>query len=327
MSILQSKIALGKRFSLLLAPLLLWGCGGSSDSNRASSTFTRQYSFGTGYAASDIAVQSNGDVLLAFSRRSVVRFSNYGKPGGDPSLPTSSLSEEGFEQANAVAYGIAISHQDNSVYLVHTPRDPPDPSIYKVSRFSPTGELLSNMGHPWFSDRSVNLSDIAVDRAGLLYVGETQSYTKPGISVFDSDGKYLRTLTMPLPSPASIPGSNPPVGKVTAVALDSQDNLYAARTDIVSIYSPTREHVRDIRLARTLAATDDLAVDNAGNFYTCSDTAGTIQKFSPSGQLLAELDGFAHGVSAIAVDDQQNVYVSAPLPGLREQIHVYRATD
>jgi tripartite motif-containing protein 71 len=198
-----------------------------------------------------------------------------------------------------------------------------DSRIYK---YSPSGKLLAQWGGRGSGPGQLEAPDkLAFDTQGNLYVTEVGSRTT-------GEGQNNRVQKF---SPMGVPlaqwgtfGSaagqfNAPIG----VAVDQQGDIYVADVGnhriqkLSSLGQPlTQWHTVGSGTGESTEIGYDLALDASGNVYVSephpfSDGNDRIQKFSPSGALLATWGGSGTGPgrfinpTGLAVDGKGDVFV------------------
>lgn len=214
--------------------------------------------------------------------------------------------------------GIALDGQGN-LFLAEFD----DSEIYK---YSTSGKLLATWGEPGTGPGQLQAPDkLAFDSQGNLYVTEVGSRsTGEGqnnrVQKFSPDGKSVaRWGTFG----AGSGQFNSPVG----IGIDAQGDIYVADIGnhrVVELSAQgqplTQWHTVGSGTGESSEIGYDLALDASGNVYVSephpfSSGSDQVQKFSPSGKLLATWGGTGVGPgqfnqpTGISVDGKGNVFV------------------
>ena len=187
----------------------------------------------------------------------------------------------------------------------------------QVRSFAPNGTYLRE----WQIGRSP--TDIAVDRAGTLYIStHSISGNPPDIRKFSSTGSLLAQW-------GTEGTANGQLGYPRGLAVDSTGNVYVAddhstfhrdwASSRVQKFSPTGGYLAKWACSGFgdgQFADPHVAVDPAGYVYVADPVTDRVQKFDASGKFLAKWgshgtgDGQFDGPYGIAVDRTGNVYVA-----------------
>ena len=175
---------------------------------------------------------------------------------------------------------------------------------------------------------------ISVAEIEIVGVPDTQPYfNQPSGASVDPQGNidiveggfgFVQRLTPDGKLLASIgsSGHNPgQLSSATGLAVDSAGNIYvmAQHDNRVVKYGPDGTYLLEWGSGGSgpgqFAAANGIAVDSQGNVYVADSNNSRIQKFSPTGQYLAAFGSrqkpWQYGPTAIAVDPQGNMYVTA----------------
>lgn len=200
-----------------------------------------------------------------------------------------------------------------------------DPTLHKVSKFSPGGVLLTSWGGAGSAPGLFNVNQspngIAVDSQGNVYVADTWNQR---IEKFSSTGRYLLSW-----------GSTPEGNVSTAsgsfygprqVAVGPGDLIYVADTGNkrIEVFTSTGTFVRIIGSAGTglgqFQEPSGVTVDAQGDVYVADYWNQRIQKFSSTGRYLTQwpMLGWQSGSyvePSLGVDARGHVYAADPLAG------------
>lgn len=189
-----------------------------------------------------------------------------------------------------------------------------NPNPYAAVQRDLSGQVLANQG------MGAALRGIAVAPDGSFYVADTRNNR---ITHYSKDGQQLAQFGKPGTAPGEF---NEPWG----LAVDKAGNLYVADTwnHRVQKFSPDGKYLQTFGTGAADAKGDvnaspgmfygprGVAVDNDGNVYVTDTGNARIQKFDPSGKLLALFGGrgsnpgqFQEPVG-IAIDSFGNIYVA-----------------
>jgi tripartite motif-containing protein 71 len=162
-------------------------------------------------------------------------------------------------------------------------------------------------GHGASAGRFNHPEAIGVDRAGHVYVTDIRNR----VQKFTSDGRFLLQW-------GSSGKGRGQFSVPTGVASDQSGHVYVVDGDNNRVEKFTAQggFVRQWRILGTGPGKrpGGVATDRAGNVYVGADDF--IEKFSPSGKLLAKWGGFGYGAgqirhaNGIAIDEAGNVYVT-----------------
>ncbi len=309
-----------KRLYLLLSSTvlcvllsLLCGCGGGSFGNSTSS-ISRAYTFPVkgGHIARGIKVASSGDVYYQYTTNPYLsepilleRIANYGKTGStSTSFNTDILNSLTITSSTSV-YNLSISPIDGTVYSI-IDRGFTSSSPVKVARFSPEGNLLSQLEFP----QEIRTGPI-ISHTGELYFGNNRrsalNSLTDSIAVYSAEGTHIRTIYRD--------GAGNEFQFIRNFTLDKNGNLYISADNKITVYSTQGEWLRDVYLEGFTEAPNYLAADSQGNMYTAMLFSDSISKFDPQGRLIAKtknypLKDLSILTSAITVDDNDTLYIS-----------------
>ena len=231
---------------------------------------------------------------------------------------------DGTVKWDDVAYSIAIDNEGN-VYVTGKSRGNNTRYDYTTLKYDKDGNELwlkryNDPGNGWD-----NAYSIAVDNYGNVYVTGVSNYDYVTIK-YNNDGNELWLKRYN--------GSGNGYDEASAIAVDDEGNVYVtgisegsgASYDYVTIkYDKNGNELWVARYDGSVHNDDEppsIAVDNYGNVYVTgvSEGSGTSYdyvtiKYDKNGNELwvARYDGPAHNddeASAIAVDDEGNVYVT-----------------
>ena len=263
---------------------------------RSDGTFVKQWgSQGQGDGefsqfVQGLAVDSEGNVYAADAGNArIQKFSSEGEFLGK-------WGSDGSEDGQfAFPYGVAIA-PDGSIYV-------DDFANRRIQKFTHDGQFILK----WTPGDGDPIG-LAVDSEGSVYV-VPQSFGK--VKKYTANGQFLMEFNATTLEPADLYS---PID----VAVDSEGNIYTAlqnagvqkfdrNGNLVMTYSSTKEGTVGFR------SPIGIAVDSTGHVYVLDDVDMRIQKFSSSGQYLAQWPfAVSPGESAydIAVDYQGNVYLA-----------------
>lgn len=191
--------------------------------------------------------------------------------------------------------GIAVDPQGR-VYVA-------DSFHHRVVKLSSEGKVVGTWGYTRHgTDYYCDPGSVAVSAGGTIYlstcVGHAVLVLSPGL-------KLLARWHVSDPS---------------GIAVDAQGNVYVSHTHTpaISVFSPTGTLLRSWNRQTFGKRNASLAVDRHGNVYVADDNLDTmqVQKYSPSGRLLAQWGTFGHkrgqftSANGVAVDQHDKVYVT-----------------
>jgi streptogramin lyase len=189
------------------------------------------------------------------------------------------------------------------------------------------------------------LQGLAIDRAGNLYVGDTDNYAVRKVVPVGTNWVVTTLAGMP-GSPGSVDGANSAArfGALKGIAVDKAGNVYAADNDYSTIRMLTSSGTNwivttPVGLAQNPGSADgtnnaarlafpyDVAVDDAGNLYVADSGNDAVRKVTPAatswvvttlsglGGMPGSADGAGssalfRGPAAVAVGSTGDVYVA-----------------
>jgi sugar lactone lactonase YvrE len=186
----------------------------------------------------------------------------------------------------------------------------------RIQKFSPTGKPLAQWGSFGSGPgQFINPIGIAVDHQGGIYVAEE---AKPRV-------QKLSPLGQPIAQWGSL-GSGP--GKFNMpydLALDASGNFYVSEPNP---FGPGNDRIQKFSSTGAPLAMwgstgsgpgqfyrpIGLAVDSKNNVFVVDSGNNRVEEFSSTGRFVAQWQGPNSGfifTSKVAVDDQENMYVSA----------------
>jgi DNA-binding beta-propeller fold protein YncE len=202
------------------------------------------------------------------------------------------------------AFAVAVA-PDGTVYVLRR-------TVARIDRFSAAGSPLGSFGSPGSGDGQFNDPyGIAVDAQGQVWVADTGNNR---IQRFAADGTFLAKW-------GQFGSQVGDLQAATAIAPDAFGNVFVSdsRLDRVYRFSTTGTVLRWWDHGgpnnQPLALNYGLAVDAVGNVYTTESTA-FIEKYTPSGQWLAQFGSFGTGpgqfntVMTLAVDAPGHLFAS-----------------
>ncbi len=144
---------------------------------------------------------------------------------------------------------------------------------------------------------------IAVDRAGLVYVGDSTGR----VQVFDANGQFLRTWGAVGDAPGQF-------NFISGMAFDASDTLHVVDRDNhrIQLFT-TAGDLRDVWGERGMDAGEfyaprDIAIDRNGRIFVADTGNNRIQRFDANRQYVGEWGQYAP--YGIAVDARGDVYVA-----------------
>jgi len=190
-------------------------------------------------------------------------------------------------------HGVAVDTSGN-IYVADTGND-------RIQKFDSTGQYLMQINLSGYDIiDGQDASDpwaLAVDSSGNIYVVDF-NYV---ISEFDSSGNSVKNWSV--------------LGEPDGVAVDGSDNVYVVylygnveqNGNVLVSFGNNGDYSRDPM---------GVSVDGTGNIYVTEGADNQINKYDPSGNLVANwgtfgsADGQLSGPNGIAVDASGNVYVA-----------------
>lgn len=193
---------------------------------------------------------------------------------------------------------------DGTIYVTDTDHN-------RIQVFTPAGEFKYQFGKQGNKEGELDYpAGIVVDSKENVYVAEVLNQR---ISVFDSQGKFLRFLTSR--------EQNPVVRSPTAIAIDSEDRIYV----IDKWDHKIKKLSTDGKLLFTLGGLGQakgkfqyplgLAVNARGDIAVSDTGNSRVQVFDPEGRLLTVISGYFDTPSGIATDHENNLYIADPVNG------------
>jgi sugar lactone lactonase YvrE len=184
----------------------------------------------------------------------------------------------------------------------------------RISRFSPSGALISRWTVAGTLGGMTGPTDLALDPAGTLYLSDGNN---DRIVQLSSSGHITRGWSTKGFLASAQAGPNDP-GFPAGLAIDRTGKIYVAypNSGAVQKFSPDGVPIDKWQLPARGAAASEVAVDAAGNVYVVDVGRATVTKFAPAGPLLATWGGHAAGKgqlihpTAVAVDNHGHVYVA-----------------
>jgi tripartite motif-containing protein 71 len=185
----------------------------------------------------------------------------------------------------------------------------------KVKKIDGNGTILLSFGSAGSSTGQFdNLSGIAVDASGDIYVGDAVNNGR--IQKFDASGNFLMQFYVPLSS----------LGYLIGITIDPAGNIYVGdnTNTVVFKFDSAGDLLHKIVSGTGSFTTPNgnrfhplqVTKDSQGNIYADDDWYGGIFKFNANGDFLLKFGGYGSNPdqfswpSDIAIDSSDNVYVS-----------------
>lgn len=273
----------------------------------ASGTGNGQF---TSISTAGIAIDANDVVYVADGRVGIDRiqtFTTAGSYAGQWDLPVD-------EQGRQFSTPWHIQPADDHLYLV-------DVGSGRIEEITTAGAFVSYIGN--YGGLTPDPVEVTSDAEGNLYIADQANLQ---VQKRNEAGSYLSKLYSYYPSTF---GPN-------AIAIGPTGNIYAAFSlrNIVQVYSPTYELLDTIGTytGSIVGSSADgefydpqgVAVDSQGNIYVTDRNNYRVQKFDSNGNFIKKWGsqginpgqfsngGSSEGPQGIAVDGDDNVYVSDP---------------
>ena len=197
--------------------------------------------------------------------------------------------------------GVAVNAAGDRIYVGATAGD------QTALIFDAQGNELAKLLPPTSTGSSHVPVYLAINPlTGDVYVSDRPTAS---IYVYDAQGTYLRTFTLP----ADITGWQP-----LGVSFDAAGNLYVADVgqvpNVVREFDPSGKQLRVLGETAGLNFPNGVAVDNAGFVYVTDSNNGRLLVFAEDGSIVAKVSrGVGEGnlglPRGVALDRQGRVYV------------------
>lgn len=204
---------------------------------------------------------------------------------------------------------LIVSDPHGNIILVNS-----DQNSYIIQFFDPNGNFLNkvSLNRGTGDGEASNLTKLAIDKQGNLFILD-QDYQTGNVRLqkLDINGKFIRKW-------GSKGSGDSQFNYPNDIAIDSKGNVYVSDTGNNRIQKFDNEgkflENWTISDSQTEFRPGTLATDNQDNIYAFSLSG--ILKLNPAGQVIANWGGFGSGdgqfnyVNSIAVDAQQNIYLT-----------------
>ncbi|MDI3534038.1 MAG: hypothetical protein PWQ82_403 [Thermosediminibacterales bacterium] len=209
---------------------------------------------------------------------------------------------------------------DGNVYILSGDPYIDDPLNFRAMKFDSEGRFLTEFTSGYNSGFFANPQDIAVDSNGYVYILDLDMVQK-----FNLQGRFE----------SGFGGRGEGKGDFgvydsygiekgpTGISISKEHDIYVADfyNSRIQVFNNRGEYLRELPTPNPFKA----VFDSQGEIYVLNSLDGNITKFSPKGKLLlrfghsgGEEDGFGisdeegdiNGPQGIAVDSQDNIYVS-----------------
>ena len=271
---------------LILFSLLL--VGSFSNSYAETGDFITGFDGSNGGTAFDdptgIAVDSNGRIIVADSRTSLVQIFN-----PDGSFFMSFDGTDGIPFVNPFA--VAVDSNDRIIVS--------DTSTKRVQIFNPDGSFVTSFGSLIFATPN----GVAVDSNDRIIVTDTSL-----VHIYNSDGRFVTSFD-----------GVPELGFIYAVAVDSNNNIIVTDINLkhVRIFDSDGKFLTIFDGSNggtEFISPVAIAVDNNDRIIVSDINTKLVQIYNSEGLFLASFDGSSGNTFqfpfAVAVDSNDNIIVS-----------------
>jgi virginiamycin B lyase len=223
-----------------------------------------------------------------------------------------------FRAGSELTSAIAVDDQDK-VYVVDYSG--------RVQEFDSSGHYLGlwNTLHTSATQATLGPHSMVIDHQGNLYISYDLTGTTNQVDKYDPQGHLLAWGRDSLPKDSELMG----------LAVDAQDNLYAAddRSNLVYKFDSTG------KLLSTWGGTgagegqfhgaSGIAVDGQGNVYVGDNQGNRVEEFDPSGTFLGQWDTKGnvkypeYFLAGVALDHSGNIYITELSNGDHEYLKKY----
>ncbi|HEX2914554.1 MAG TPA: 6-bladed beta-propeller [Chloroflexia bacterium] len=196
----------------------------------------------------------------------------------------------------------AAADSKGNVYVINQFVDTKSTAIYAIQKYSPDGKLLLRWGTRGSGPgQFIGLIDLAVDAKDNVYVVDSSNHN---IQKFDSQGNFLSSW-----------GNSDQMPYPTAIALDSQGNIYIAElgdSHRIQKFNSQGQFLQEWGSFGSGPGQFNtplgLAFDAKDNLYVADSNNHRIQKFDKQGNFLLQWGGY--GTKTGQFQSPQDVKIS-----------------